>query len=187
MGWRGCLWLIGVVAMLAGAMPARDAAAQADINSLLVLPRAAERNDFDSVLSMLQRGDGVDTVGEDDRAALSFAVANDNMRIVNLLLDHLANVDHRDRFGETALHWAAISGHVDMVKRLIDAHATIDAQNSEGITPLMLAITNNRREVVRALVAAGADVRLEDFTGHDAISWARDRPMILPLLQQAAH
>ncbi len=178
--------MIGVVmAALTLAAPVHIAAAQ-DLNNLLILPRAAERDDFDSVLDLLQRGDFVDTEGENRRAALSFAAANGDMKIADLLLGHLAVVDHRDKFGDTALHWAAINGHAEMVKRLLAAGASIDVQNSEGITPLMLAITNNRGEVVRVLVEAGANVHLQDFTGHDAVSWASDKPMILRIVQ-AAH
>ena len=184
---RGCWIGVLMVALAWGAQPVSDAVAQGDMNNMLILPRAAANNDFDSVLELLSRGDKVDTEGEDGRAALSFAAANDNMRIVNLLLDHLANVDHKDRFGDAALHWAAINGHPDMVKRLLAAKATVDPANREGVTPLMMAISNNRRDVVRVLIAAGADVKLEDYTGHDAVSWARDKPMLLPIVKQGAH
>lgn len=173
------------LALVGAAVGAPRAVAQADMNDLLILPRAAERNDFDSVLKLLGRGEQVDTEGEDDRAALSFAAANGNMRIMDLLLEHLANVDHRDRFGDTALHWAAITGQVASVKRLLAAHATVNAQNGQGVTPLMLAIGNNRSEVVQILLAAGADPKLEDYTGHDALGWARDKPFILPIVQKA--
>lgn len=183
------VWLIGAVllALATSLVPVRPAAAQADMNDLLILPRAAERNDFDAILQMLQRGDPVDTEGEDQRAGLSFAAANGNMQIMDLLIDHRANVDHRDRFGDSALHWAAITGHIDSVKRLLDAHATVDMQNGQGVTPLMLAISNNRGNVVGLLLAAGADVHLQDFTGHDAVSWAQDKPMMLAIIRRSGH
>jgi len=161
---------------VAATVPPNAAWAQADMNDLLILPRAAERNDFDAVLNMLQRGDTADTEGEDHRAALSFAAANGNMQIMNLLLDHLANVEHRDRFGDTALHWASLNGQAEAVKRLLAANANINDQNGEGVTALMMAISNNRREIVRILLAAGADPTVEDFTGHDAVAWARGKP-----------
>jgi ankyrin repeat protein len=72
-----------------------------------------------------------------------------------------------------------------MVRRLLAAKATVDAQNKEGTTPLMLAITNGRREVVRLLLAAGAKVTIEDYTGHDARSYAVGKPQMLPLLPAA--
>jgi len=178
--------MIGVLtAALTWAAPDHSAA-QDEPNSMLILPRAAQRDDFDSVVGILQRGDFIDTEGEDRRTALSFAAANDNMKIVDFLLDHQAMVDRRDRFGDTALHWAAINGHADMVKRLLAAGAAIDTQNGEGITPLMFAITNNRAPAVRALIEAGADIHIQDYTGHDALSWARDKPIILSIVQRAA-
>jgi ankyrin repeat protein len=177
-------WGVGAVliALVSAAVPSTPVAAQSDINSLLILPRAAERNEFDSVLGMLQRGDPVDSEGEDQRTALSFAASNGNMQIMDLLLEHRADVDHRDRFRDTALHWAALSGQIDALKRLLAAHATIDVQNGQGATPLMLAIGANRREAVRVLVAAGANTQLQDFTGHDAAWYATDKPALLAIL-----
>lgn len=182
---RRICWRLGLVliALAGAAVPTGHVAAQGDINELLVLPRAAERNDFDDILGMLQRGDPVDSEGEDQRAALSFAAANGNSQIMDLLLDHRAEVDHRDRFGDTALHWAALSGQAGAVERLLAAHAAINVQNGQGATPLMLAIGANRREVVRVLVAAGANTRVQDYTGHDASWYATDKPALLAILE----
>ena len=159
--------------------------ARAELSDIYILPRAAVNNDYDAVAQMLARGTHVDTEGEDNRAALSFAAGNGNLAIANILLSHLATVDHRDRFGNTALHWAAAGGHTEMVRRLLTAGATIDQQNRQGITPLMLAINAGRRDVVRVLIEAGADPQVQDFTGHDAFAWARDKPAIAAALKQA--
>lgn len=177
----GCLFL-ALVALATVAAPAR---AQDDVSILLVLPRAAANNDFRAVVTLLSRGQSVDTEGEDRRTALSFAASNGNLQIADFLLQHGANVDHRDRFGETALHWAALNGHVAMVRRLIQAKATIDEQNQNGTTPLMLAIGANRIGVVRALIKGGADPTVNDYTGHNAFDWARGKPQILAILKQA--
>ena len=173
-----------LILTVACAWPA--AARAAGIADMYILPRAAENNDLDGVQQILIRGDVVDTEGQDDRAALSFAAANGNMAIANILLAHFANPDHRDRFGNTALHWAAANGHAEMIKRLLAAKASIDLQNKSGGTPLMLAIGSNRREAVRTLVQAGANLKIQDFTGHDALSWAQGKPAIMALLKQGA-
>jgi ankyrin repeat protein len=184
-GWLGG-GLIAVLALMPFAASAYDAPDE-QISNMLTLPLAASNHDFHAVLIMLGGGTSVDTEGRDGRAALSYAVANGDMQIVDLLLKHSADVDHRDDFGDTALHWAALAGQTEMVKRLLAAKATIDAQNKEGTTPLMLAINNNRREVVRLLLSAGASTTIEDYTGHDAMSYARRNPQMLPLLQASAH
>lgn len=180
--WGSARLLVSAAALV---ILARHAGA-VGLSDMYILPRATDNNDYDAVVQILARGDVVDTEGEDNRAALSFAAANDNMKIAELLLQHLANVDHRDRFGNTALHWAAANGHVDMVKRLLVAKATIDPANKNGITPLMLAIGGNRRDAVRVLLDAGANLKAQDFTGHDAYFWATGKPAILNLLKQAS-
>jgi uncharacterized protein len=175
--------MLRVLAASMAALAARRAAAQ-NLNDMYSLPLAAQGDDFQGVLTILQQGTSVDTEGEGGRTGLSFAAANGNLRIVNLLLDHLAVVNLRDQSGDTALHWAALNGHVEMIRRLLAAKAEINAQNKQGVTPLMLAIGGNRRDAVRALVVAGADLKLSDFSGHDAFAWATGKPGILPLLGQ---
>jgi len=185
MNRRTFLGRTGSLLVLAAALSPMAANA-VGIADMYILPRAAENNDMDGVQQILLRGDVVDTEGEDNRAALSFAAGNGNMAMLNLLLEHFANPDHRDRLGNTAMHWAAANGHSDVIKRLIQAKGSIDLQNRSGITPLMLAIGGNRRDAVRVLVEAGANLKIQDFTGHDAVSWAQGKSAILALLKQAS-
>lgn len=170
---------LGMAGLLAGAgrAPAQD------MSMYKIIPRAAERGDFDDAQQLLSRGDNVDTVIEETgRTGLSIAAGLGNVPIMNLLLDHGATVDYRDLDGNTPLHWAALNGQTAAIKRLIAAKAQIDAINKRGITPLMLAVDHNRREPVAALLAAGANPLKQDFTGRDAYSWAQGRALALSAL-----
>jgi ankyrin repeat protein len=50
-----------------------------------------------------------------------------------------ADVNVKDKFGDTALGWAANRGHAAVVKALIDAQADINCTNPEGKTALSWA------------------------------------------------
>jgi uncharacterized protein len=169
---------LGVAGLLAG-----ERSWAQDMSMYKIIPRAAERGDFDGTQQLLLRGDNVDTVIEETgRTGLSVAAGLGNVQIMNLLLDHGATVDYRDLDGNTPLHWAALNGQTAAIKRLVAAKAEVDATNKRGITPLMLAVDHNRREPVAALLAAGANPLKQDFTGRDAYGWAQGRALAMAVL-----
>jgi ankyrin repeat protein len=91
-----------------------------------------------------------------------------------------ANVDARDRHGQTALMLAALGGHLDAVEVLIAAGANLDATAKFGLSATMLAVVNGHAPVARALAAAGADLTLTGsgapgFAGKTAAALALDR------------
>ena len=59
---------------------------------------------------------------------------------------------------------------------LIDVGADLNSDNKNGMTPLMIAASRGNAAIVQALLAKGANVRKTDFTGRDALSWARKPP-----------
>ena len=86
--------------------------------------------------------------------------------LLNLTLEHGADVDSKDSFNGTGLIRAADRGHADIAGRLVQAKIEIDHINNLGWTALHEAIIlgdGSRRYVdtVRVLVAASADLRLQ--------------------------
>ena len=91
-----------------------------------------------------------------------------------------ADLDSRDRFGQSALMLAAVGGHLAAVRVLIDAGANLDVSAKFGLTALMLAVVNGHQAVARALASAGADLGLTGsgapgFAGKTAADLALDR------------
>ena len=68
-----------------------------------------------------------------------------------------ADVDARDRRGQTALMLAAHGGHEAAVEALIAAGADLDVAAKYGLTALMLAIVAGHAGAALALVRAGAE------------------------------
>jgi ankyrin repeat protein len=77
---------------------------------------------------------------------------------VKALLARGADVNAKDRKGQTALMWAAADGHVEVVSLLLEAKAEFKNAVPSGFTPLLFAAREGRIEVVRVLLKAGADV-----------------------------
>ena len=77
---------------------------------------------------------------------------------VKALLARGADVNAKDRKGQTALMWAAAEGHADVVSTLLAAGADFRTPLPSGFTPLLFAAREGRIDVVRVLLKAGADV-----------------------------
>jgi hypothetical protein len=74
--------------------------------------------------------------------------------VVQLLLDHNAEVDAKEKDGGTALHWAARYGHEAVVRLLLDHNAEVDAKEKDGETALHWAARDGHEAVVRLLESA---------------------------------
>ncbi|OJI82340.1 hypothetical protein ASPTUDRAFT_125406, partial [Aspergillus tubingensis CBS 134.48] len=92
---------------------------------------------------------------EGRRTALQHAVNNGNMDLINLLLDHGANVNSAPSKdgGATALQIAAIQGYLGIARKLIDLDADVNAAPARrnGRTALEGAAENGRIDMLRLL------------------------------------
>ena len=76
-----------------------------------------------------------------------------------------ADVDARDRLGNTPLILASDGGYQEVVRLLIAYKASVNAVNKFGYTPLMSAVTNSHRYIASLLIKAGADPKLANKFG----------------------
>ena len=146
---------------------------------------AAQKDNVKDVETFLAKNVSPNLTDPSGRTALSWAAQSNNTEIAQMVLNAGAKPDLRDKDGNTPLHYAAGGGHIEVMQLLIKAHATIDYQNREGVTPLMKAAGTGRPQAVRVLLDAGADPRKQDFTGRDAVGWAKGRPAVVEMLKAA--
>ena len=88
------------------------------------------------------------------------------------LLANGADVNAKDRDGNTPLHWAARSESTDGAKLLLARGALVDARNSFGDTPLLNAVYFGRKDVVELLLANKADINAVDRGGLSPLGMA---------------
>jgi ankyrin repeat protein len=93
-----------------------------------------------------------------------------------------ADVNAKDRYGQSALMLAAHRGHLDSVRVLLRHGASLDVTAKYGLSALMLAIVGGHEAVARALAQGGADRALRGtgapgFAGKTARDLAQERGM----------
>lgn len=110
-------------------------------------------------------------------AALHIVVKGRDIAWINFLGAGGANIDIRDRNGNTPLILASQLGFSDGVKVLLARGANPNARNDRGETPLIYAVQSRDPLTARALLEAGGDPNLADrITGLSARDYAdRDR------------
>jgi ankyrin repeat protein len=85
------------------------------------------------------------------------AITRGNIQLVLECLGRGADVNARDRHGQTALMLAAHAGYREIVEILIAHRANLDITAKYGLSALMLAVVAEHVDVARLLAQAGAD------------------------------
>jgi len=88
------------------------------------------------------------------------AVTRGDVATVWDLLRAGADVNARDRHGQTALMLAAHRGYREVVETLVEGGADLNVTAKFNLSALMLAITAGHVDVARVLARAGADLRV---------------------------
>jgi len=106
--------------------------------------------------------------------------AGDLSRVRKLLADG-ANVNAKDKYGNTSLHYAittvsrsySLDNVMKLMLLLIDKGADVNAGNQNNQTPLHWAAAYGREEIVELLVKKRALVNVKDKDGHTPLDWAQ--------------
>ena len=165
--------------------------------------RAVNVDNADAVARMLAAGLDPNQLDPRGQPALIVALQTESVKVAKVLMDAKgADVDIRNRAGETPLmmaalkaevdavdallahgaavqkdgwsplHYAATGGSAAIVKLLLARGAVLEARSPNGSTPLMMAARYGNEEAVDALLAAGADRTAKNDLGMDASAFA---------------
>jgi len=108
---------------------------------------------------MLNNNHDINTFNADKNTPLMLAVAQEDLSLVKLLLEHDADPDIEVPFiGVAAIDRAIQLESTDILTALIDHGAAVDKPNRSGTTPLIFAMRMERLDVMKILIDAGADV-----------------------------
>lgn len=101
---------------------------------------------------------------------LHFAVINNKMKCLNLLISKGGNVNAQNCIGETPLYIASMKGFLPLVKHLLystDALSGINVPNNAGFTPLYGACFKGKIDTVAELIHAGANIETDESQRKD--------------------
>jgi len=129
--------------------------------------------DEPALLAWLEAGGQVNAMpSQRDLTLLMNAAHLGQERVVELLLQHGAEIDMESSKGVTALMLATACGHARVVELLLQRGAQVDMQNSSGNTALKSAAQEGHERVVEMLLRHSAEVNLQDSDGATALMGA---------------
>ncbi len=141
------------------------------------LLEAIESGDIEQTEILLKQGANPNAEREWSGSALGMAATNGNLKLVQLLISHGANVNYCDQEGLTPLHWAAfrdLEETCEISRFLLDCGARPNATDPDGRTPLMLAVAYKENvDLVKLLLERGADATLTRRDGKRALDLFR--------------
>lgn len=174
MGGRiGLLKGLGLVTAIALSAPAL-----AQFSESYQFMQAVKDRDGDKLMTFLNKP-GQPTLnardGASGDAALHILVRRHDTAWLGFLLARGAQVDIRDKNGNTPLMLAAQTSDPDSMRLLLLARAGVNATNSSGETPLIAAVQRRDLVSIRQLLAAGADPKIADtIAGKSARDYAAE-------------
>ncbi len=165
------------------AAPAKGGSARGKtvLKSARSTSEAAEQKQDDATLdaSDVEALVDIDSPDKHGWTPLATACSAGHARVVQLLLDLGAEVNHCTKAGLTPLHSAASGGRVEIVQALLRAGADVTTQDTSGFTPLHLAAMGDCVEVCSVLISAGAPVSgpaAQDVLGNTPLEYAHGTP-----------
>ena len=99
-----------------------------------------------------------ETEPDTKNTALHWAVIENRLQALRILLDKSHSPDPPNRYQRTPLHLAAVLGNISATQELLAHHANIDLQDRWGETAFYIAQRNMHYPVALALVEAGSTV-----------------------------
>ncbi|XP_003799543.1 B-cell lymphoma 3 protein [Otolemur garnettii] len=137
-------------ALLDSAAPGTVDLEARNYDGLTALHLAVNTECQETVLLLLERGADIDAVDiKSGRSPLIHAVENNSLSMVQLLLQHGANVNAQMYSGSSALHSASGRGLLPLVRTLVRSGADSGLKNCHNDTPLMVARSRRVIDILR--------------------------------------
>jgi ankyrin repeat protein len=103
------------------------------------------------------------------------AIKSARLNVVQVLLENGADLNVRDRLGNTALHHAAFQGMATIVRLLVKKEVYVNEIGHYGRTALHVAAQRGNEVVVKILKEAGANLKMTDEEKKTALKLAEEK------------
>lgn len=160
---------------------------QAAYGMAYALIEAAKKGETAQVKELINKKVNVnakDKYSRDGKTALIVAAEHGHKDVVELLLEHGANVNEKDEDGWTALIYAAVNDYKDVVELLLKHGANVKEKNNLGKTALILVAQYDKENIIKILMLFADKDALRALRGfwknlldqdmYDLIAWLND-------------
>jgi ankyrin repeat protein len=157
--------------------------AQADINAQdprtqqTALMVAAENNQLNVALLLLERKADIKLSDVAGKTALHYAVIGGNLKLVSELLKLGADSQELDLGGNNVIALAVKSMHRELIPFLAQAKANVNQTDEMGMTPLIWAVIHKDLRSIKVLKKLGADHTARTEMGVDALQLAKSKKL----------
>ena len=93
-----------------------------------------QENNIEKVTKLVQSDKSLISIPFEDLLPLHWAADRGSAEIIQVLLEHGAEINAQDTDGQTALHYACSVGHENVIKVLLENKANVDVQDNDGNT-----------------------------------------------------
>jgi ankyrin repeat protein len=137
--------------------------------------RAAFENDLNAVVELLPTISDINASDQTtDTTALAYAVENNNLDMVHVLISAGAMPNGANSNGETPLMHLSSDASVEFLRGLVSIGADVKANDNSGRTPLMHAASHCPFALVNELIDAGARIDARDNEGNTVLMAAAE-------------
>lgn len=127
---------------------------------------AVLRKNKKTTLALLEKGADIEAGDARKRTPLLLvARETGDPKFARILIDHGANIDVIDKYGDTPLSLAAWRGFKPLVDLLLDRGARFDAKGKMGTQLLMYAVNRKLDRLFSLLAEQGADLDIQSDRG----------------------
>jgi ankyrin repeat protein len=113
---------------------------------------AALKQDWTTVLRMLDAGASVETTDDTGVTPLMAAAMQGNVEILRTLLERHARVDFTDLAGRCALHYAITAGKLEAIQLLLPLVPNLEAASSTGNDLLTMALETGDMKIFQTVL-----------------------------------
>ena len=138
-------------------------------NQYTLLMIHAEESNLQELIKFLKNTknikDQINLKNDTGYTALSMAVKQGNIKIMEELLKHGANPNSSNNASQTAVFVACWNNNLKSLQLLVENGADINTPDKRGWTPLMVAVNKDYSDIAEYLIANGANVDQKDMFG----------------------
>jgi len=141
-------------------------------NGSTIFIETVRKRFLNAARNFLKKGADPNATSVGTQTPLMLSAAQNNVAMMNILIDHGAEIDKKTYCHETALFFATKNGQNEAIELLKKRGANFEGRNLSGETPLFVAVKNRSVNAVKTLLECGADMETQDASNDTPICYA---------------